>query len=172
MNKNAIQLLIWTAAAYALLLVLIRGSLPENSAPTITLTGIPLVAITIIIVQDLLRRSTRPTKTSTKPQRGRIVGRPVELLTGQIRVAESASDSYFEGVIRARLRELMTTKASLETGLEYEKVRKTLADPIDGPRLMGERRLYSLLYDPPVRKGPARVKMIEEAVALIGAWKR
>jgi len=171
LNKNAIQALIWAAAAYAILLVLIRGSLPDNSTSTITLTGVPLIAIAVIIVQDLLRRSAKPTKTHIVPQRGRFVGRPVELLSGQIRVAESASDSYFEGVIRARLRELMTTKASLETGLEYEKVRKTLADPKTGPRLIGDTRLYGLLYDPTPRKGPGRIRMIEETVALIGAWK-
>jgi len=171
LNKNAIQLLIWVAVAYTILLVLIRGSLPDNSTPTITLTGIPLIAIAVIIVQDLLRRSAKPTKTITQRQRVRLVGRPVELLTSQIRVAETASDSYFEGVIRARLRELMTRKASLETGLDYENVRKTLADPRKGPKLIGDTRLYELLYNPTPRKGPGRTRMIQETVALIGAWK-
>jgi len=171
LNKNAIEVLIWAAAAYVILLVLIRGSLPENFTATITLTGVPVIALAVIIVQDLLRRSAKPTKTPILPERGRLVGRPVELLSGQIRVAESASNSYFEGVIRARLRELMITKASLETGLEYEKVRETLADPKSGPRLIGDKRLYGLLYDPAPRKGPGRIRMIEETVALIGAWK-
>jgi hypothetical protein len=171
LNKNAIRLLLWTAVAYVILLVLIRGSIPDNSIPTITLTGIPLIVITAIIVQDLLRRSTRPTKTLKTSQRERLVGRPVQLLSGQIRVAESASDSYFEGVIRARLKELMTTKASLETGLEYEQVRQILADSATGPRLIGDTRLYGLLYAPAPGKGSARLKLIEEAVALIGAWK-
>lgn len=171
MNKNAIRLLAWTAVAYVIMLVLIRGSIPDNTIPTITLTGIPLIVIIVIIGQDLLRRSTRPTKTPKVSQRERLVGRPVQLLSGQIRVAETASDSYFEGVIRARLKELMITKASLETGLEYEQVRRILADPSSGPRLIADTHLYGLLYSPTPRKGPARLKTIQEAVALIGAWK-
>src|SRR5256885_8796124 len=46
-------------------------------------------------------------------------------------VAANASNSYFENVVRARLRELLTTKVALEAGLENETVRRILSDPRD-----------------------------------------
>ena len=59
----------------------------------------------------------------------------MRFLSGQFRVAATASNSYFENVVRGRLKELLVTKVALETGLENELVRRLLSAPMDGPRL-------------------------------------
>jgi len=86
-------------------------------------------------------------------------------------VAASASSSYFENVVRARLRELLTTKVALETGLETETVRRILLDPRDGPHLLQQESLYHILYGPTPPSGLARISLIGDAIDLIGAWK-
>jgi hypothetical protein len=171
LNRNTLQLIFSIAIAYAVLLVLIRGSLPVNSAPAISITGIPLIVIVFIIAQDLVRRSTRPTNTPKSARHQGPGGRSVQLLSGHIRVAANASESYFDTVIRAHLKELLTTKASIETGVDYEKVRGILSNPETGPELLHDPGLYQLLYGHAPQKGPARIRMIEEALDLIGAWK-
>ena len=95
----------------------------------------------------------------------------MQLLSGHIRVAAGASESFFESVIRAHLKELLITKAAIITGLGYEKVRGILSNPETGPGLLDDPGLYQLLYGAVPEKGPARTKMIDEALELIGAWK-
>jgi hypothetical protein len=168
---NTVRLLFWSAVTYAIILVLVRGIFPAESTPTISLTGIPLIVMVLIIVRDLTRRSTspslqRPIETSTvfRPN-------PVQFLNGQFRIAASASNSYFENAVRARLRELLITKVSLETGLTTETVRRELSDPSQGPRLLEDESLYRLLYGPAPQRGLARINMIGDAITLIGDWK-
>jgi len=86
-------------------------------------------------------------------------------------VAASASSSYFENVVRARLRELLTAKVALETGLETETVRRILLDHRDGPRLLQQESLYHILYGSTPPSGLARISLIGDAIDLIGAWK-
>ena len=126
---KTVRLLFWSAIAYAILLVLIRGIFPSESTPTISLTGIPLIVIVVVIVRDLARRSTSPALRRTRASTAGLRGSQVHFLSGQFKVAASASSSYFENVVRARLRELLTTKVALETGLETETVRRILLDP-------------------------------------------
>jgi hypothetical protein len=168
---NTRRLLFWSAIAYATLLVLVRGVFPSESTPSISLTGIPLVVIVIMIVRDLASKSTSPTlgKTAATPTGFR--GSVIQFLSGQLRVAASASDSYFENVIRARLKDLLTTKVSIETGLENENVRRILADPSRGRRLLVDESLYGMLYGPVPHGRLARMTMISDAIDLIGAWK-
>ena len=167
---NTVRLLFWSAVAYAVLLVLVRGLFPSESTPTISLTGIPLVVIIVLIARDLARKSTSPTISKAAPTTSGFKGNPVQFLSGQFRVAASASNSYFENVVRARLRELLTAKVALETGLEKEKARELLSDPRRGPGLLEDETLYHMLYGPAPRGGLARMNMISAAIDLIGAW--
>lgn len=171
MKRSTIKLLFWAAVAYGLLLVVARGIFPSDSTPAISLTGIPLVVTVVIILRDLIRRSTTPTEVRAIALRDGFKGSPVEFLSGQIRVAANASNSYFEDVVRSRLRELLVTKAALETRRETDTVRLLLLDSHEGPKLLREDRLYQMLYGPVPEKGLARMRMIEDAVTLIEAWK-
>jgi len=168
---NTLKLLFWSAIAYALLLVLVRGVFPSESAPTISLTGIPLIVIVIMIARDLARKSTSPTVRRTTPAPTGFRGSPVQFLSGQFRVAAEASNSYFENVVRARLRELLTAKVALETGQDDETVRRILSDAREGPKILDDQSLYRMLYGPTPRSGPARINLISDAIDLIGAWK-
>jgi hypothetical protein len=168
---NTRRLLFWSAIAYAVLLVLVRGVFPLESTPTISLTGIPLVVIVVMIVRDLASKSTSPTVRKTVATPIGFRGNVVQFLGGQLKVAASASDSYFENVVRARLKDLLTTKVSIETGLENETVRRILADPSRGPRLLVDESLYGMLYGPTPNGRLARMNMISDAIDLIGAWK-
>ena len=167
---NTVRLLFWSAIAYAILLVLVRGLFPLESAPTISLTGIPLIVIIVAIARDLASKSTSPTIRKAIPTTSGFKGNPVQFLSGQFRVAATASNSYFENVVRARLRELLTVKVALETGLERETVRQLLSDPKRGRGLLEDESLYRMLYGPAPRGGLARMNMISDAIDLIGAW--
>ncbi|TMI47121.1 hypothetical protein E6H17_06950 [Candidatus Bathyarchaeota archaeon] len=168
---SAVRLLFWSAVVYALLLVLVRGVLPSESAPAISLTGIPLIVIVVMIARDLTRKSTSPTVRRAITTTVGFRGNPVQFLSGQFRVAANASNSYFENVVRARLRELLTTKVALEIGVENETVRRILLDPRDGPRLLEDETLYRMLYGPTPQGWLARLNLIGDAIDLIGAWK-
>jgi hypothetical protein len=168
---NTIKLLFWSGIAYGLLLVLVRGAFPSESTPTISLTGIPLIVLVVIIARHLTRKSTTPTVSRAMARTIRIRGDSVHFISGQFRVAANASNSYFENVVRARLRELLTTKVALETGQDNETVRRILSDPREGPPLLRDESLYRMLYGPTPQIGPARISMISEAIDLIGAWK-
>jgi hypothetical protein len=164
------KLLFWCVVAYAILLVLVRGILPPEESPTISLLGIPLIVIAAIIAGDLARRSTSPTVSSTIPSQSGLNEDPVKFLSDQIRVATSASDSYFENIVRARLKELLITKVALEKGMDREATRRVLSDPRQGREILDSEELYTVLYGPlPSRS--IRTNMIRKAVSLIGAWK-
>lgn len=168
---NTVRLLFWSAVAYGILLVLIRGIFPSESAPTLSLTGIPLIVIVVVIVRDLARKSTSPVLHRTRETSVAFRPNPVHFLSGQFRVAATASNSYFENVVQGRLRELLTAKIALETGQSTETVRRILSDRSQGPRLLEDQSLYRMLYGPAPRRGPARINMIGDAIDLIGVWK-
>lgn len=168
---NAIRLLFWSAIAYGLLLVLVRGLFPSESTPAIFLAGVPLIVIVVMIFRDLAGRATSPTDGRTVVTPALFRGDPVQYLSSQFRVAVGASNSYFEDVVRIRLRELLTAKVAVETGLEDEMVRQLLLDPKQGPRFLRDDHLYELLYGPTPGRGWDRIRVIDMAVDLIGAWK-
>ena len=165
---TTVRLLFWSVVAYVLLLVLVRGIVPSESTPTISLAGIPLVVIIIVIARDLARRSRRLSVTSNLTSATDFRGDPVEFLSGQFRVAANASNSYFENVVRARLKELLTAKLALEIGLENETIRRLLSDTRKGRRLVDNDPLYRMLYGPIPPGGLERMRMIGEAIDLIG----
>jgi hypothetical protein len=163
------KLLFWSVIAYTVLLLLVRGALPSNSAPSLFFVGIPLIVIAAIIVRDLSGRSTNPTITRRISNPSTIAEDPVAFLSGQIRIASDATDSYFETVVRARLKELLITKVALETGIEKDNVRRKLSDPARGRVILGNDELYNALYGP-IPTGWNRISMIEKALDWIGAW--
>ena len=168
---NTLRLLFGSAVGYAVLLVLIGGTLPSESTPTLALTGIPLIIMVVIITRDLRRKSTSPTVSKTKATTVSFQGSSVQLLSSQFKVAATASSSYYEDVVRSRLKELLTVKVALETGLENETVRRLLSEPKDAPRLLEDESLCRTLSGPIPQGGKARMKVIGEAIDLIGAWK-
>jgi hypothetical protein len=168
---NTVKLLFWAGISYALLLVLVRGVFPPESAPAISLTGIPLIVLVVMIARHLARKSTSPTVKRTVAKNTGFRGSPVQFLSGQFRVATNASNSYFENVVRARLRELLTVKVALGTGQENETVRRILSDSREGPLLLEDESLYRMLYGPAPQNGLARINLISDAIDLIGAWK-
>lgn len=96
---------------------------------------------------------------------------PVLFLGSQIQVAATASDSYFDDVIRARLKELLITKITLEVGLERDEARRTLSDPYRGMTMLHNKKLYGILYGPVPRSGPERIAMIDAAIGMIQDWQ-
>lgn len=167
---STVRLLFWSGIGYSILLALVRGVFPSESAPTISLTGIPLIVIVIMIARDLARKSTSPTFKRTLLTTRGFRGDSVQFLGGQFRVAADASNSYFEDVVRLRLKELLIAKISLEAGLEKETARQLLADVSLGPGLVKDEFLYSMLYGTAPQAGQARLNMIGDAIDLIGAW--
>ncbi len=165
------RLLFWCAVAYGILLLLVIGAVPSEPTPSLSLAGIPLVVIAIILARDLARRSAVSTVTRTSGSYSGPKEDPVRFLSGQIRVAAIASDSYFENVIRARLKELLITKTTLETGLDRDAVRRALSDREQGPEVLHDTELYWLLYGPVPETGLARIDMVAKTVDMMGAWK-
>ncbi|SRR6266487_2000957 len=169
---KTVRLLFWCGVAYGILLILVRGIFPPRSSPTLFLVGIPLIVIAVIIARDLATRSTVPAVASaTRFPRVTLKEDPVQFLSGQIKAAMSASDSYFESVVRARLKELLMMKVSVEVGIERETARRALSDPRQGVKLLRSKELYTILYGQVPKTGLDRVKMIDEAIEMIGEWK-
>lgn len=157
--------------AYAVLLVLVDGLFPSEATSALPVTAIPLIVITVIIVRDLRKRSTESSVREMPVERSAMKGNPVQFFSGQIKVATNASNSYFEDVIRSRLKELLVTKVSVETGLEPESVRQLLANQRTGQHLLNDDALYGVLYGPVPGTSIRRIEMISDAIDLIGAWK-
>jgi len=168
---KSLSLLFWSAVAYGVILFLTVAVLPSASTSTLPLTGIPLILIAVIIARNLARRSTIPTVSKTIVVQAGFKGSPVQFLSGQIKVAADSTNSYFENILRARLRELMISKVALETGMENGTVRRLMSDPRERRKLLHDEAIYGMLYGPAPRTGAARMSMIAEAVDLIGAWK-
>jgi hypothetical protein len=101
----------------------------------------------------------------------RLRARDVQSLTRQVEVAGTASPAYFESILRTRLRDLLVEKVSLEIGIERNVVKRTLADPILGPRLLNDPRTYKLLFYPPPSNSGSRLQMLREIIDRIEGWK-
>lgn len=98
-------------------------------------------------------------------------GNQIQFFSSQIKVAAEASDSYFEDVIRSKLKELLVAKVAVQTGLEPDVVRLILTSPTTGLKLLKDETLYEALYGPVPETSPRRIEMIDNAIDLIGAWK-
>lgn len=167
---RAVKLVFWSAVAYGALLVVVRGALPEGPSQTISLLGIPLLVVAIIIARDLAGRSTNPTVVKSEPPKTSVRDDPVAFLSNQIGVAAAASDSYFDVVVRARLKDLLIDKVALETGLETDTVRRSLFEKERAKQLLRNEALYDALNGPVPATGADKIKMINRAIEMIGAW--
>ena len=167
---KVVRLAFWSAVAYGVILVLIRGALPDGSYQTITLLGIPLVVVAVFIARDLARQATNPIPVQVHPVTSLTVD-PVLFLSDQIRIAMRASDSFYDGTVRARLKELLINKAAIEKGLSKDEVRLLLSDPKSAARLLHDSSLYEALLGPVPKTGGDKVKMINSAIDMIGEWK-
>ncbi len=127
--------------------------------------------IAVIIARDLSRRSTKPSKIQTVAAPRGPTEDPLQFMSGQIRVAATSSESYFDSLVRARLRDLLITKVALETGEEKEAIRRAMSDPEEARRLLHDERLYSAVYGPVPTVGGRRTQMISDAIDMIGEWK-
>ncbi len=123
------------------------------------------------MVTDLAGRATVPSDVLVKPRAGRKLGWDVQRLTRQIEVGSHASGEYYNLVLLERLRGVLVEKVCLETGMERERVKDVLKNKILGPAMLRNRELYRLLYTGAPVPGPGRVKLLEEAMAGIEAWK-
>lgn len=165
-----VRLAFWSAVAYGVILVLISGALPAGPYQTITLLGIPLIIISVFIARDLARQATHPKPVQVHPATSFTVD-PVQFLSDQIRVAMRASDSFYDGTVRARLKELLINKAAIEKGLTKDEVRLRLSDPKTAAKLLHDNSLYKALLGPVPKTGGDKVKMINSAIDMIGEWK-
>ncbi len=153
MKRETVKLLFWTALAYIVFLIILRGAYPSNSTPAASLIAIPLLISAIILIRDMLLRSTN-----------------FEEIVDKKSLEKSSSRSYFDDVVRARLRELLISKVSLESGLDLEQARHEMREEEKAMRFLKNEALYKLLYSPIPEKGRARIVMIRDAVDLIEAW--
>ena len=171
MKRSTLKLLVFASLAYIGFLVIIRGFFSSEFTPPIGFLVVPLIPLILILVSDLASRVTTTSEIPSPKPSGRISGREVQFLTRHVQVATRASTSYFESLLVSRLKELLVERVSLESGMEPEKVRETLADRKLGPALLRDASLYGLLYDVPRVRGDMRVKMLRETIMRIEAWK-
>ena len=167
---RAVKLVFWSTVAYGALLVLVKGTFPEGPSQTISLFGVPLLVVAIIIARDLAGRSTNPTSVKTESSEPRPRDDPVAFLSNQIGVAAAASDSYFDVVVRARLKDLLIDKVALEMGMEKDTVRQRLSDKEQAQSLLRNDALFDALNGPVPSTWADKMKMINRAVEMIGAW--
>ncbi len=171
MKKNTLRLVGAASILYFTILFLARGFLPPDFTPPLYFLVGPLLLVVLILVFDLSARATRPSATAVERAPSRSLSREVKLLTRQIEVATRASLEYFESILQSRLQSILVDKVCLETSLERDTVIGLLGNPRLGSSLLRDEQLYRLLYSKPAGRGTARVKMLEEAVERIGAWK-
>jgi hypothetical protein len=171
LKPRTLKLLVIVSGSYVFVLVLFRSIIPETLTPTIPLLAIPLVALVMILAVDLSDRAIVPTQTRPREPPRRLRARDVQYLTRQVEVAAKASPAYFETILRSRLRDLMVEKVSLETGLEKESVKHTLADTSAGPGLLKDLETYKLLYYAPPRGAEARLQLLRQIIDRIEGWK-
>lgn len=171
MNRQTIKFLFWVVIVYLAILLVTRGIVPDNSTPTISITAVPLIIMAIVLIRDLTRRAVQPEDSRKIVPSQTRTGNDLKFLTRQIEATFGASESYFVDIVMTRLKELLVTKASLETGVQIDSVRRILSDSIHGPEFLGNRVLYKLLYSEAPRIGKSRIYMIQKTVELIENWK-
>ena len=171
MKHKTLRLLASTSAVYLIALVLLRSAIPEALTPTVTLLAFPLILLAMILAIDLSDRATLPSESFAQKKSRILRARDVQSLTRQVGVAAKASPAYFENILRSRLRDLLTEKVSLETGMERDTVKRALADERLGPRLLRDSRTYALLYYSLPPRAEERVRMLREIIDRIEAWK-
>lgn len=139
-------------------------------SPTLSLLAFPLIVLALILTIDLRNRATAPTEINAQAESKRLRARDVQSLTRQLEVAGSASPAYFETIIRARLRDLLAEKISLQTGIAKEAVKNALTDPVQALQILKDQKMYELLYYHPPMNPELRLQMLRETINKIEAW--
>ena len=171
MKRSTISLIIIGAGLYFAVVFFVRGYLPSDYSPPAYFLVAPLAALVLVLVADLASRATVPSQSPVKKAQRRLLSREVQFLTDQIETSTRASPEYYDKILRGRLRGILTDKVSLETGIDRERTKNILENPALGPGLLRDRQLYDLLYSRTSTRGHNRVKMIEETVARVEAWR-
>ena len=171
MRKTTLKLVLMASGAYYAILFFASSFFPADITPPVYFLVGPLLVLVAILASDLSRRATVPTEVGVRNPPSRTLSREVQQLSRRIEVGASSSPSYFESLLLARLREVLVERVALETGMDRERVRELLANPRLGPGLLRNHLLHRLLYSPPPAKGPARVKLLEDVIAMTEAWK-
>ncbi len=171
MKRATLTLVAVASGSYYAILFLARSLFPEDFNPPPYFLAVPLLVLVLVLVSDLSYRATVPTEPGVRTNPSQRFSQEVQDLTRQIQVSATSSPAYFDRAVIGRLRDAMVAKVAFETGIEPAIVRGTLADPRLGPALLKNEKLHRFLYSPPAGKGPARVRMLEEAVALAESWK-
>ena len=171
MRQSTLRLLVPASAVYILFLFFLRSLIPEKITPSVALLAFPLIILAAIFISDLSTRAVAPTTDQVRNKPPRNKTREVQYLTRQLEVATKASPTYFDSAILGRLREALTDKVNLETGMDKESIRRLLTNPEQGPRLLGDVQLYRLLFYPPPRRAQERLPMLREIIDRIEGWK-
>jgi hypothetical protein len=171
LKKSTLKLVLLASAVYYATFLFARSFFPGDFTPPLYFLVGPLILFVLILISDLSYRATVPMEVRVKNPPSRKLAREIQQLSRQIEVGSRASPGYFENVLLVRVREVLVERVSLETGMEPGRVRELLENPGLGTGLLRNDSLYRLLYSPPPARGPARVKMLEDAVALVEAWK-
>ena len=171
MKRSTLTLVIGASALYYAILFLAGSLFSRDFQPPLYFLAVPLLILVLVLLSDLSYRATVPTEVRLRNRPSRKFSRQVQDLTRQIEVGTNSSPAYFDKAVLARLRETLVVKVALETGLDEAQLRERLANPRLGPGLLNNDRLYRLLYSPTAAKGSARVRMLEEAIALVESWK-
>ena len=171
MKRSTVILLVEISAVYFAVLIVFRGFLPgEVNVPYYFLV-VPLLVVVIALAVDLSGRATNPSDTMKRTSPPRKLGRGIETLTKQIKTGATSSEQYYETILLNRLRDVIAEKVSLETGREIERTKETLTNKLEGPSLLHDRELYTLLYRGAPPTGPRRLADLDRTVNLIEAWK-
>lgn len=170
--RKSLRLILLSSIAYAASVYLTRGFLPDSIPTTLTFLVFPLGLLAVMLYLDLHFRARVPSSTQLpRKQSTRSLGHEVQLLTKRIEVATNSSADYYEKILLGRMKELIVEKASIETGVAVEDVRKTLADPKLAKRFLGNDLLYNLLYTRGSSTGRGRRDMLAKLTDLIEDWK-
>ena len=170
--RKSLRLILLASIVYAAAVYLTRGFLPNSIPTTLTFLVFPLGLLAVMIYLDLHQRAKVPSPMQLpRKQSTRSLGHEVQLLTKRIEVATNSSADYYEKIILGRMRELMVEKASIETGVAVEEVRKVLGDPKLARGFLGNDLLYNLLYTRSVSRGKGRRDMLAKLTDLIEDWK-
>ena len=170
--RKSITLVAVASTVYGSMIYLSRGYLSPSIPSTLSILVPPVVILAIIFYWDLLLRarvSSSPVPKRALPQRR--LGQDVQMLSKQIQVATSSSADYYDTVLVNRLRDALVERVSVQTGMDPERVRLTLSDPMHGPAMLHDPLLYHLLYTERPSKGQERVRMIDMIVDKIDGWK-
>jgi hypothetical protein len=171
LKRKTLRLFIIASAIYLFVVIVLRSLIPETLTSTVSLLASPLVVLAILMIIDLSSRATYPSEINARETPRRLRARDLQYLARQVEVAAKASPAYFESILLNRLRDLLTEKVSLETGIEKESLKRVLADERFGPRLLKDQETYALLYCPPPSGAEARLETLRRAIDRIERWK-